>query len=107
MNKAAITTVLMSGLALGVGCKHHKDPAPGPAPAGASASVAEINSAKLNDATVPQAVQTAFMRDNPKAAIDTINLRTTSAGQVFYQITYISKGTPGTASYYANGAKAP
>ena len=109
MNKTAVTTLLMGALILLVGCKHNKtdDSAPtGPAPV-APPSVSEINTAKLNEATVPQAVQSAFGKEHPSAAIDKISLRSTSTGMSFYQITYISQGQPGVASYFGNGAKAP
>src|SRR5262245_55584825 len=94
MNKPVIAAVLFSALTLGVGCKHdQKDPmATAPPPPTAAASVAEINSAKFLNAQVPQAVQTAFMKDYPKAAVETISLRSTSAGQSFYEIRFMQDG---------------
>lgn len=109
--KSATATIGLLGVLLGVsllaGCKSHKtEPAPvsgSPTPM----SVAEINSAKLANAQVPQAVQTAFGRDYPKAAIDAISLKNTSAGLGFYQITFVDQGKAGVATYYATGAKGP
>jgi|SRR4030095_8374486 hypothetical protein len=108
MNKAAITTILSSVLTLGIGCKHHNEPMPtNPPPPTAAASVAEINSAKFLTAQVPQAVQSAFNRDVPKGAVDTVTMHTDSAGRAFYQITYMLNGAGGSASYFANGQKLP
>jgi hypothetical protein len=102
-NVAAV--VLLSFVCV-IGCKSKPKPE---APAGAAAPVtaAEINLSKMQSAVVPQPVQTAFGHDHPDAAIDTIRLHGTSTGDSFYEITYISKGRPGVANYFATGKAAP
>jgi len=95
--------VLLLSLACAIGCKSKPKPMAGePTPV----SVAEINSAKLQNALVPQAAQTAFAHDHPEAAIDTIQVQNTSAGEMFYQIRYTSNGTGGVARYFASGKPA-
>ena len=89
-----------------IGCKSKPKPEAYSGPA-APVTVAEINSSKMQAAVVPQAVQTTFGHDHPDAAIDTIVLRSTSAGDSFYQITYTSKGQPGIARYFATGKAVP
>ena len=103
-----ILIVLLLGVGSVTGCKSKSktkpEPYTGPA---APPSVAELNSAKLQNAVVPQAVQTAFGHDHASAAISDIQLHSTSTGDSFYEITYMSKGIPGTARYYANGKPVP
>jgi hypothetical protein len=108
-NRAVATIVVMSGLIVLSGCKHEKQDAAPMTSGGAAAppTVSEINSAKLNQATVPQAVQTEFNKAHPGASIDNIKMHATSTGQSYYEITYISQGQPGAATYYASGAKGP
>ena len=92
-------------LFIGMGCKS-KEPKPYTGPA-APASVAEINAAKLQNATVPQAVQTAFGHDYPSASIDTIETHNTSGGDLYYQITFIQNGKGGVARYLGTGKPVP
>ena len=70
-------------------------------------TVSEINAAKMQNAVVPQAVQNAFARDYPGAAINTIEMQSTSAGDSFYKIVFIRDGKPGAAQYFATGAPFP
>ena len=94
--------VLLLSLACAIGCKSKPKPEPmagQPAPV----TAAEINSAKLQNALVPQAAQTAFAHDHPAAVIDTIEVRNTAAGEMFYQINYTGNGTGGVARYFGSG----
>ena len=102
---ALIALIVLLGLAAAPGCKSHSNPEPtGPA---APPTVSEINAAKMQNAVVPQAVQNAFARDYPGAAINTIEMQSTSAGDSFYKIVFIRDGKPGAAQYFATGAPFP
>jgi len=106
--KATFIILALFSFALATGCKSNDPPKPqansGPA---APPTSAELNSAKLQNAVVPQAVQTAFDRDYPGSAINTIEIHSTSAGDSFYEIDYIRQGSPGVARYFATGAAVP
>jgi len=85
-----------------IGCKSDE---PAPKPPMASGPIvpittADLNAAKLQNAAVPQAVQTAFKHDYPEAAISNIELQMTSAGQSFYTISFIQKGVGGVGRYF-------
>ena len=106
--KATFIVVALFSFALASGCKSN-DPPKSQADSGAAAppTSAELNTAKLQNAVVPQAVQSAFGRDHPGASINTIEIHSTSAGDSFYEIDYIRQGSPGIARYFPTGAAGP
>ncbi|MGH7180007.1 MAG: hypothetical protein ACREJC_21700 [Tepidisphaeraceae bacterium] len=110
MNRLS-STFLILGLACAFGCQSSKkqESAQAPPPQGTAASptVAEINTAKFMGAQAPQAVQSAFARDYPNAAIGSVQQRNTSVGTSFFSISFIRSGQSGIANYYPSGAPGP
>ncbi len=106
--KATFIVVVLISFACVTGCKSSDAPKTGmnSGPA-VPATTAEINAAKLQNAIVPEPVQTSFGRDYPGASINTIEVHNTSAGDSFYQITFIRQGAAGVARYFATGAALP
>jgi hypothetical protein len=100
-----VGVVLLLSFASAIGCKSKPKPEPTGQPA--PVTVEEINSAKFQNALVPQAAQTAFAHDHPAAVIDTIEVQNTSAGEMFYQIRYTANGSGGVARYFASGKAVP
>lgn len=106
MKTAPAIALLSAGLAVSAaGCASSAENGPqGPTPA---VSTQEMNQAKMHDALVPQAVQTAFARDYPNAAIDTVRMHASSTGQNFYEVTYIRDGQSSVTRYFASGTHVP